>query len=185
MDLDETAIEGVLVVRPRRFSDERGFFSEVFRQDMLATHGIAHEWTQDNHSLSRTKGVVRGLHFQAPPMAQAKLVRVVRGSIFDVAVDLRVGSVSYGKHVGVELSAANWTQLYIPAGFAHGFCAQEDNTEVLYKVAGPYDPASEGGLRWDDPDLAIAWPVAPSRAIMNDRDRTWPPFADFASPFVR
>jgi dTDP-4-dehydrorhamnose 3,5-epimerase len=183
MDVLPTAIDGVLLLRPKKFGDERGFFSETFRRDILHAQGVADDWVQDNHSHSAAKGVVRGLHFQAPPAAQAKLVRVVRGAIFDVAVDIREGSPTWGRHVGVELSAANWLQLYVPTGFAHGFCTLQADTEVLYKVSAPYRPELEGGLLWCDPALQINWPIAPEDARLNDRDRAWPALSALRSPF--
>lgn len=183
MKIIATSVEGVRIIQPKRWNDDRGFFSEVFRADVLAAHGIIHEWWQDNHSLSRARGVIRGLHFQIPPHDQAKLIRVVRGSIFDVAVDLRKASPTFGGHIAVELSAENWTQLYIPPGLAHGFCTLEADTEVAYKVAGRYDPGLERGLRWNAPDLNINWPIAVESAVVNERDRNWPAFSDFDSPF--
>jgi dTDP-4-dehydrorhamnose 3,5-epimerase len=183
MHIERTAIDGVLIVRPRKIADARGFFSETFKHSALAEAGADVEWVQDNHTLSVRRGVVRGLHFQAPPHAQAKLIRVTRGAIFDVAVDIRRGSATYGQHLAIELSAENWTQAFIPAGFAHGYCALTDNTEVHYKVSAEHAPAEEGGLLWDDPDLAIAWPIGASEATLSLRDRTWPRFKDFVSPF--
>jgi dTDP-4-dehydrorhamnose 3,5-epimerase len=184
MDVETTAIADVLVLRPKKHGDHRGFFSEVFKSDVLAAHGVDLPWVQDNHSMSAARGVVRGLHFQTAPFAQAKLLRVVRGAIFDVAVDIRVGSPTFGRHVGVELSADNWAQLYVPIGFAHGFCTLTSDTEVIYKVTAPYAPAHEGGLPWSDPDLAIDWPITPQEATLSPRDTQWPAFKDFVSPFV-
>lgn len=178
MQIEETSIPGVLIVKPARFGDERGFFSEVFRNDVLCTHGVDLPWIQDNHSYSAARGVVRGLHFQNAPFAQAKLVRVVRGAIFDVAVDIRRASPTFGKHIAIELSAANWAQLFIPHGFAHGFCTLSENTEVLYKVTAPYAPSHEGGLRWNDPALAIDWPTSVGETTLNERDASWPLLRD-------
>jgi dTDP-4-dehydrorhamnose 3,5-epimerase len=183
MHVEQTEIEGVLKLTPTKAGDERGFFSEVFRRDRLEAFGVTDDWMQDNHALSAARGVMRGLHFQRRPFAQAKLIRVIRGVIFDVAVDIRAGSPTYGRHVGVELSAANWAQLYVPAGFAHGYCTLSENTEVAYKVSAPYSKESEGGLLWDDPELAIAWPIAAAEAICNDRDRSWPRLQEFTTPF--
>lgn len=180
---ERTSIAGVLVLHPRKHGDSRGHFSEVFKASVLAGHGITHEWRQDNHVLSRQKGVVRGLHFQAPPHAQAKLMRVTRGAILDVVVDIRRGSPTYGAHFAMELSVENWRQLYVPEGMAHGYCTLSDETEVLYKTSAEYAPASEGGLLWNDPALAIAWPVGAGAAIVADRDRAWPTLANLASPF--
>lgn len=183
MQIERSSIPDVLIIRPTKHGDDRGFFSETFRASALKEHGVEHDWVQDNHSFSAARGVVRGLHFQRAPKAQAKLVRVARGTVLDVAVDIRKGSPSFGRHVAVELSAANWTQLYVPAGFAHGFCTLTENTEVLYKVSAEYAPELEGGVMWNDPDLAIAWPIGPEAATLSPRDREWPRFKDFVSPF--
>lgn len=176
-------IPDVIEIVPPRFGDERGFFSEVFKRETLATEGIAVDWIQDNHSLSATPGTVRGLHLQAPPHAQDKLIRVLRGAIFDVAVDIRRGSPTYGRCAVAELSRDAWNQLYIPAGFAHGFMTLTPDTEVLYKVSAPYAPACEMAIRWDDPDLAIPWP-ANAEPVLSAKDAAAPAFADFASPFT-
>ena len=183
MQIERSSIPEVLVIRPTKHGDERGFFSETFRASLLKEQGIAHDWVQDNHSFSAARGVVRGLHFQRAPKAQAKLVRVACGAVLDVAVDIRKGSSSFGRHVAVELSAENWTQLYVPAGFAHGFCTLTENTEVLYKVSAEYAPELEGGVLWNDPDLGIAWPISHKAATLSARDREWPLFRDFVSPF--
>jgi dTDP-4-dehydrorhamnose 3,5-epimerase len=183
MDIEATSIAGVLIVRPKKFGDERGFFSEVFKQEALDQAGVKISWIQDNHAFSSTRGVVRGLHFQSAPYAQAKLVRVVRGAIYDVAVDIRAGSPTYGAYVGIELSAANWTQLLVPEGMAHGYCTLSDECEVLYKVSAPYAPRNEGGLLWNDPDLGIDWPINQAEATLNARDQSWTRFKDFVSPF--
>ena len=145
--------------------------------------GIVRPFVQENHALSHASGTVRALHFQIGTAAQAKLIRCTRGSIFDVSVDIRRGSPTYGRHVAVVLSATNWEQLYVPEGFAHGYCTLEPESEVIYKVTVYYDPASERGLAWDDPDLAIAWPVDPKAAILAERDRGFPHLADLASYF--
>lgn len=183
MLVETTSIPGLLVVTPKKFGDERGFFSETFRASALAAYGVTHGWAQDNHSMSGKRGVVRGLHFQAPPRAQAKLLRVVQGAILDVAVDIRKGSPTYGQHVAVELSAENWKQLYVPAGMAHGFCTLTDKAEVLYKTSDEYAPETEGGLMWNDPALGIPWPVAAADATVNARDSGWPTLAGLQSPF--
>jgi dTDP-4-dehydrorhamnose 3,5-epimerase len=183
MQVLATAIPDVKEVKPARRFDPRGFFSEIFREDLLRQHGIASPFVQENLSLSADRGVVRGLHFQIPPQAQAKLVRVAAGSIFDVAVDIRHGSPTYGHHVGVMLSAAEGNQLYIPEGFAHGFCTLEPNTEVVYKVNRYYSPEHDRGLRWDDPALAIAWPVEEEKALLSDKDRRQPMFAELPRHF--
>ena len=178
MKVEALSIPDVKLIAPSIFKDERGFFSETFNVRTLASVGISEPFVQDNHSLSVPRGVVRGLHFQIPPHAQAKLVRVVRGAILDVAVDIRHGSPTFGKHVTCVLSASNWSQLWVPRGFAHGFCTLEPNTEVIYKVTDYYAPASDRGLRWDDPELAIAWPVASGDAILSPKDRTHPTLAE-------
>lgn len=183
MDIERFDIDGPVAVTPKRFGDTRGFFSETFNAERLAEVGITGPFVQDNHSLSRSPGVLRGLHYQAPPAAQAKLVRVVKGRIFDVAVDIRAGSPTYGRHVAVELSAENWRQLYVPAGFAHGFVTLEPDTEVIYKVDAFYAPAQEAGIAWDDPEIGIDWPVAPEQVLLSDKDKINPPLKDLASPF--
>lgn len=180
----ETGLPGVLVVEPTRHGDERGFFSEVYKRSAFEAAGVMVDWVQDNHSYSTARDVVRGLHFQGPPAAQAKLVRVARGAILDVAVDIRRGSPTYGRAESVELSAENWRQLFVPAGFAHGFCTLTPETEVLYKVSAEYAPESEGGLLWNDPELAIPWPVDTDTAQLSPRDRGWPPLRILDSPFV-
>jgi dTDP-4-dehydrorhamnose 3,5-epimerase len=184
MRIEETAIPGVLIVTPEKKADHRGFFSETFRASALEAVGVRHGWEQDNHSLSSKASVVRGLHFQAPPAAQAKPVRVLRGAILDVAVDIRLGSPTYGRHLAFELSADDWRQIYVPAGLAHGFCTLTENTEVLYKVSTGFSPELEGGLAWNDPMLQIAWPCREDEAVLSERDRLWPPFAGFDSPFI-
>lgn len=183
MKAERLAIPDLILIEPARFGDERGFFSEVWSRRTLTAHGITADFVQDNHSLSRQKGVVRGLHFQRPPSAQAKLVRVVRGSILDIAVDIREGSPTYGQHVACELSSVNWQQLWIPAGFAHGFVTLEEDTEVLYKVDAYYDREADAGIAWDDPALGIDWPV--KDPILSDKDRNEPRLADIAPPFPK
>ncbi|MDR3439721.1 dTDP-4-dehydrorhamnose 3,5-epimerase [Telmatospirillum sp.] len=174
MNIVATAIPDVRIVTPRRFEDHRGFFSETFNARAFAEAGLPSDFVQDNHSLSRPKGTVRGLHFQIPPFAQAKLVRVVRGSILDVAVDLRRASATFGKSVAVVLTALEGNQLFIPVGFAHGFCTLESDTEVLYKVTAPYSAADDRGLLWNDPDLAIDWPVPADLAVLSEKDKNHP-----------
>jgi dTDP-4-dehydrorhamnose 3,5-epimerase len=178
MVVEETELPGVLILTPKRHGDARGFFVESYNKRTLAAAGLAADFVQDNHSCSVQPGTVRGLHFQIAPSAQGKLVRVLRGRILDVAVDLRRGSATYGRHVGVELSAENGRQLWVPAGLAHGFCTTEPNTEVFYKVTEHYAPETERGLLWNDPELAIAWPVAADAAILSDKDRVLPRLAD-------
>lgn len=177
-------IPDVLLITPARFGDARGFFSEVFNAADLATHGVNVPFVQDNHSLSAPVGVLRGLHFQTPPFAQDKLVRVVRGAILDVAVDIRAGSPSFGRHVAVELSAQNWGQLFVPKGFAHGFVTRTPDTEVIYKVTAPYAPANDAGILWNDPDLGIDWGVEEDAVTLSDKDRRHPRLRDYATPFA-
>jgi len=177
-------IKGVLTLQPQRFGDERGFFSETYSARELAAAGFDRSFVQDNHSMSAVRGTVRGLHYQAPPRAQDKLLRVIQGAILDVAVDIRVGSPTYGRCVAVELSAENGFQLLIPQGFAHGFQTLTDRVEVLYKVTDDYAPETEGGLLWNDPALRIDWPIAEAQATVNTRDRQWPTLAALKSPFT-
>lgn len=183
MEIVETVIPGVRQLKPRRFSDHRGFFSETFNAKSFEDAGMPKVFVQDNHSLSRPKGTVRGLHFQIPPFAQDKLVRVVRGSILDVAVDIRRASPSFGRSVAVVLSAEEWNQLFIPVGFAHGFCTLEDDTEVVYKVTQFYSPENDRGLLWNDPDLAIQWPVSEAEAVLSDKDKKLPSLKDLPPYF--
>ena len=177
MIIDETALAGVLILTPRRFGDARGWFSEVWNKETLAAKGITCDFVQDNHSYSRDPGTVRGLHFQSPPHAQTKLVRCGRGSVFDVAVDIRKGSPTYGKWVGVDLSAENGKQLLIPAGFLHGFVTRQPDSELLYKCSDVYAPDCDGAVRFDDPDIGIRWGIDPAAAIL----RTFSGKAMFAS----
>jgi dTDP-4-dehydrorhamnose 3,5-epimerase len=178
------AIAAVCLIRPRRFGDARGYFMETYSAPAFHEAGIEAVFVQDNQSLSAARGVVRGLHFQRPPMAQAKLIRVLKGSIFDVAVDLRRGSPSYGRWCAATLTADGAEQLFVPRGFAHGFCTLEPDTEVAYKVDGPYAPECEGGIAWDDPALRIDWPVSSDEAQLSGKDREQPGFAGFDSPFA-
>ena len=170
-------IAGPLLVEARRFGDARGYFSETFSARDFAALGIHDDFVQDNQSLSATPGTVRGLHFQTAPHAQAKLVRVLRGRILDVAVDMRAGSPTYGRHVAAELSAANGLMLYVPVGFAHGFVTREPDTEIAYKVTGYYAPACDGGIAWNDPALGIDWGVTAETATLSDKDRRLPTLA--------
>ena len=184
MQIETFDIEGPLLIISRAFEDNRGFFTEVFNARTLKKEaGIDLTFVQDNQSFSRDKGTVRGLHFQTPPHAQDKLVRVEQGAIFDVAVDLRRGSATYGRHVAVELSAKNRKQLWVPKGFAHGFCTLEPDTRVFYKVTDFYAPETDAGLIWNDPDLAIDWPVRTDQAVLSDKDLANPPFSNWHSPF--
>jgi dTDP-4-dehydrorhamnose 3,5-epimerase len=183
MQIDRLSIPDVLIIRPKRFGDHRGFFSETWSRAAFAAAGLDLDFVQDNHSLSAEKGTVRGLHFQSPPKAQDKLVRVVRGAILDVAVDIRRGSPTYGRHVSAVISAAEWNQILVPKGFAHGFCTLEPDTEVVYKVTDGYAPEHDHGLAWDDPALAIDWPVSAGAAVLSDKDRRHPVLADLPAYF--
>lgn len=183
MQVAPLEIPDVKIIRPRKFGDHRGFFSETYNKRALAEAGIELDFVQDNHSLSAHKGVIRGLHFQVPPFAQDKLVRVLRGAIFDVAVDLRKASPTFGKHVSAVISANEWNQILVPIGFAHGFCTLKPETEVLYKVSNYYAATHERGVIWNDPDLAIPWPVADAEAVLSDRDRAWPRLAELPDTF--
>ena len=176
-------LDGVVEIRPARHADDRGFFSETWNKARWREAGIDADFVQDNHSLSRQRGVLRGLHYQAPPMAQAKLVRVTRGAVFDVAVDIRSGSPSFGRWASTTLSADRWNQLFIPAGFAHGFLTLEPGSEVEYKVSAPYSPDHDRAIRFDDPDIAIDWPIAPGEIILSDKDRAAPRLADVNTGF--
>ncbi|WP_103763421.1 dTDP-4-dehydrorhamnose 3,5-epimerase [Roseovarius confluentis] len=184
MLIEETTLPGVLRLTPRRFGDHRGFFAETYNVDTMAAAGIDTVFVQDNQSLSEQAGTLRGLHFQAPPHAQAKLVRCGRGALFDVAVDLRRGSPTYGHWLGETLSFENGVQLLIPAGFAHGFVTLQQETEIIYKCSDLYAPEAEGALKWDDPDLAIDWPLDGRAPVISDKDARAPALRDFDSPFV-
>lgn len=184
MNVVETEIPEVKVICPTRFADDRGWFEETYRQDILAAAGIRELFVQDNASFSIHRGTVRGLHFQTPPSAQAKLVRVLVGSVLDVAVDLRPSSPTYGRHVAVPIDATLGRLVYVPSGFAHGFCTLEANTLVSYKVTSLYDRACDRSLAWNDPALGIEWPVASSDAILSDKDRAAPEFARLERAFA-
>jgi dTDP-4-dehydrorhamnose 3,5-epimerase len=175
--IEPLAIPEVIVFTPPRFADARGHFSEVFNAARFAAAGVGGPFVQDNQSLSVARGTVRGLHCQVAPSVQGKLVRVVRGAIWDVAVDIRAGSPSFGRHVAAVLSAENGAQLWVPGGFLHGFCTLEADTEVLYKVTADYDRAAERGVIWNDSSLALPWPVAPEAAVLSDKDVLLPPLA--------
>lgn len=184
MQIESLDIADVKVLVPRRHGDRRGYFSEVYNQRRLREADIEIDFVQDNHSLSAESGTVRGLHFQIPPFAQAKLVRVVRGSVFDVAVDLRRGSPSFGRHVTMVLSARVGNQILVPAGFAHGLMTLEADTEVVYKVSDYYAPDHDRGILWNDPALGIDWPLTEDKAVLSDKDRAQPPLAAFETPFA-
>lgn len=183
LQIEDTALDGVKLIIPRRFGDHRGFFSESYSRKGLAGQGIDMEFVQDNHSLSMTPGTIRGLHFQAPPHAQDKLVRCGRGALFDVAVDIRKGSPTYGQWVGYELSFENGRQLLVPAGFAHGFVTLVPETEIIYKCSDYYAPETEGALIWNDPDIGIDWPVQ-GDPVLSDKDAIAPCLQGFDSPFT-
>ena len=176
-------IEEFLLIEPRRFHDARGFFSETYNADDLAVHGVTTGFVQDNVSLSTARGTLRGLHFQNPPLAQAKLIRVARGAIFDVAVDIRTGSPTFGRHIGVELNAENALQLFVPAGFAHGFVTLRPLTEIAYKVSAPYSSEHDRGILWSDPRLRIAWPLDEDEAVLSAKDAALPLLSEIETPF--
>mgnify|MGYP000026375942 CR=1 FL=1 len=184
MDAMPLAIPDVHLIRPRIIKDDRGFFSETYSERALADVGLRAHFVQDNHSLSRARGVVRGLHLQTDPHPQGKLVRVIRGSIFDVAVDIRRGSPTYGTHVSTVLSAENWHQLWIPVGFAHGFCTLEPNTEVVYKVTDYYAADCDRSIYWNDPALGIAWPVPASEITVSAKDAAAAPLSEHPDYFA-
>ncbi len=178
MQVEETAIPAVKIVTPKKHGDARGFFSEVYNKNIFEAVGLHFDFVQDNHSFSAAVGTLRGLHFQTPPFAQNKLVRVGRGRILDVAVDIRRTSPTFGKYVAVELSAENWRQLLVPIGFAHGFVTLDPDTEVLYKTSAVYSPANDRGVAWDDPEIGVAWPLAPGGPTLSDKDKRWPRLGD-------
>ena len=184
LTVEPTALPGVLILTPRRFKDARGFFSESWNRARMREQGIDIDFVQDNHSLSREVGTVRGLHFQTPPHAQAKLVRCGRGRLFDVAVDIRRGSPTYGHWIGLELSFENGKQLLIPEGFAHGFVTREADTEVIYKCSDLYAPECDRALRFDDPAIGVDWGLEPGQAILSDKDRAAPLLDALDNPFV-
>ena len=177
MEVTQTALPGVVIIEPKVFGDSRGYFFESFRQDEFAEKVCGTVFVQDNQSRS-VRGVVRGLHFQLPPSAQSKLVRVAVGRIYDVAVDVRLGSPTFGKYVGVELSDENHRQLFIPRGFAHGFATLSEVAVVQYKCDNYYDPASEGGIAWNDPSIGVRWPFATGEAILSEKDARYPVLAE-------
>ena len=184
MTVQSLKIPGVLIVTPRRFADSRGYFVETYNERRAEREGIYVTFVQDNESLSTQRGTIRGLHFQLAPTPQAKLVRVIAGSVFDVAVDLRAASPTYGHWCGATLTAAEGEQLFVPRGFAHAFCTLEPNTMVAYKVDGFYDKSAETGLRWDDPDIAIEWPIPHGEIKVSDKDAMLPFLRDAAIPFT-
>ncbi len=178
MLIERLSIEDIFALVPMKRVDQRGFFSETYRSEIFSSQGIGANFVQENHVYSAERGVLRGLHFQIPPRAQGKLVRCIRGAILDVAVDIRNQSPTFGHHVALELSAANWKQLWLPPGFAHGYITLEPNCEVIYKVTDYWAPDCERGLAWDDPSLAIDWRCSSSDMILADKDRRNPRLAD-------
>jgi dTDP-4-dehydrorhamnose 3,5-epimerase len=181
--VEALAIPDVKLITPPRFNDPRGFFSETWNWERFAEAGIGGPFLQDNHAASTTAGVLRGLHCQIGPNAQGKLVRCIRGAIYDVAVDARQGSPTFGQYVGAEISAANWTQIWVPVGFLHAYCTLTEQTEVIYKVTGAYDKAAERGVIWNDPDIRIDWPVTPDSVILSDKDKILPRLRDLGVLF--
>ncbi|OLN29899.1 dTDP-4-dehydrorhamnose 3,5-epimerase [Desulfovibrio sp. DV] len=182
MEVSQTGIPGLVVVKPRVFGDHRGFFLETYSREAYARAGLDYDFVQDNHARSGPKGVLRGLHFQLPPATQAKLVWVTRGAVFDAVVDLRVGSPTYGKWYGIELSADNFLRLMVPRGFAHGYVTLTEDAEFMYKVDAPYTPAQDAGIAWNDPEIGVSWPV--TDPILSEKDAVQPRLADVGSPFT-
>lgn len=183
MQVESLEIPDVKIITPKKFGDHRGFFSETYSKPAFEAAGLQLDFVQDNQSLSAAVGVLRGLHFQVPPFAQDKLLRVVRGRIYDVAVDIRHGSPTFGRWVGAEISAEAWNQILVPKGFAHGFVTLEPNTEVLYKVTAPYAPEHDRGIAWDDPEIAVAWPLDGIRPVLSDKDTRHPRLAESPAHF--
>lgn len=183
VEVRDLGLAGVVEILPRKFEDERGFFSETWNATDLTGAGIDIAFVQDNHSLSRARGVLRGLHFQTPPFAQDKLVRVLRGAVFDVAVDIRQGSPTFGQWVGLELSASAWNQILVPKGFAHGFVTLEPDTEVVYKVSAGYSQPHDRSIRFDDPAIGIQWPVESADITLSAKDVAAPLLADVETGF--
>ncbi|MDO9099474.1 MAG: dTDP-4-dehydrorhamnose 3,5-epimerase [Caldisericota bacterium] len=178
-----TTLKSVRLIKPKRIGDERGWFCETYNRQAYLAMGVEDTFVQDNHSMSAQRGTLRGLHYQIPPHDQAKLVSCLRGRIWDVVVDIRVGSPTFGHHIGVELASSNGWQLYVPTGFAHGFVTLEPDTEVAYKVTTHYAPSSDAGIAWNDPGLAIKWPIGHDQPAVGQRDMKWPRLADITSPF--
>lgn len=183
LDTRPLDLPGVLEIRPRKFGDQRGFFAETYNREGFALAGINLEWVQDNQSLSAAPYTLRGLHYQEPPFAQDKLVRVLKGRILDVAVDIREGSPTFARWVGLEVSAERFNQILVPAGFAHGFLTLEPDTEVLYKVSAPYSAEHDRSIRWDDPAIAVEWSLGGSEPLLSEKDRNAPLLADVKKVF--
>jgi dTDP-4-dehydrorhamnose 3,5-epimerase len=184
MNIERLAVPDVLLITPATFADQRGFFSETWNAATLAAEGFDETFVQDNQSLSTQAGTIRGLHCQIGANVQGKLVRVIKGAIWDVAVDLRRGFPTYGRYAAAVLSAENWQQLWVPRGFLHGFCTLEPDTAVVYKVTAPYDRAAERGVIWNDPTLALPWPVAPENALLSEKDKVLPWLRDSEDWFL-
>jgi len=184
LEVEQTGLPDVLILTPRRFADNRGFFSESWNKARMAEHGLDIDFVQDNHSLSKQVGTLRGLHYQAPPFAQAKLVRCGRGRFLDVAVDIRTNSPTFLKWVGVELSFENGKQLLIPEGFLHGFVTRAPDTEIIYKCSAPYHTESDRAVRFDDPDIGVDWGIDPDKAILSEKDMSAPFLKDVETPFT-
>lgn len=183
IEVEALEIPEVKIIRPRKFGDDRGFLSETFSRRDLNAAGIDVDLVQENHVLSGQKNTLRGLHFQTPPFAQDKLVRVTRGAILDVAVDIRTGSPTFGQHVSAVISAGDWNQILVPVGFAHGLLTLEPDTEVIYKITNYYSPEHDKGILWNDPALGIDWGIAEADAILSDKDRVQPKLADLPPLF--
>lgn len=184
LEITQTTLLGLVLITPRRFEDARGFFSESWNRARMAEAGFDYDFVQDNHSLSREVGTIRGLHFQSPPHAQTKLVRCGRGALFDVAVDVRRGSPTYGQWTGYDLTAENGRQLLVPAGFLHGFVTRTPDTEIIYKCTDYYAPECDGAVRFDDPDIGIEWGLGAQAPVLSEKDSLAPLLRDFDSPFV-
>jgi dTDP-4-dehydrorhamnose 3,5-epimerase len=184
LDVTRLAIPDVLEIKPKKFGDDRGFFAETYNAERFTEAGITMGWVQDNQSLSAAQFTLRGLHYQTPPFAQDKLVRVLKGSILDVAVDIRKGSPTFGQWVSLVVSAAAFNQILVPKGFAHGFLTLEPATEVYYKVSAPYSAANDRGIRWDDPSIGIDWPLDGATPLLSDKDRVAPTLAEVESAFT-
>ncbi|WP_299868676.1 dTDP-4-dehydrorhamnose 3,5-epimerase [uncultured Roseobacter sp.] len=184
MQIEKTKLSGVYILTPKRFGDARGFFSESWSKRQMAEAGLDYDWVQDNHSLSMQVGTVRGLHFQSPPHAQDKLVRCGRGALFDVVVDIRRGSPTYGQWVGAELSFENGRQILVPAGFLHGFATRAPETEIIYKCSDYYAPECDGAVRFDCPTIGVDWGLGDLEPVLSEKDAAAPGLADFDSPFV-
>lgn len=184
MKIEQTSLPGVLLLTPERYGDDRGFFCESWSKQSFDALDLDLEFVQDNHSFSTQRGTIRGLHYQAPPHAQAKLVRCGRGALFDVAVDFRMGSPNFGKWVGAELSFENGQQMFVPTGFLHGFITLTGDTEIIYKCSNYFAPDAAGAVRWDDPAIGIDWQLGDQKPVLSPKDTNAPYLADIDSPFT-